>query len=116
MTFRVDAEISATDVGDAFMSEDDQIAIGGRWVLLLQGREALIVRPYLVQATGEKTEVQFVFGSGGQLVTGDRHSLHTTLDDAFDALRSAGGGARVEGSVVMHSEGELKFETDGFQM
>jgi hypothetical protein len=90
--------------------------INGRWVLLLQGGEGLIVKPYLIEREADRTNVQFVFGSGGQLVSGDRHSLHDTLEDAIQALRAARGGTRVEGSVVVHSEGELEFATADFQM
>ncbi len=94
----------------------DDKAINGRWVLVLQGHEALIVKPYLIQSDAGQAEVQFVFGHGGQAVTGDRYSLHSTLDDAIDALRAARNGARVEGSLVVHSEGELEFSTGGFRM
>jgi hypothetical protein len=94
----------------------DDDAINGRWVLLLQGDEALIVKPYLVERETDGASVQFVFGHGGQLVKGDRYSLHATLDEALAALRAARNGARVEGSVVIHSEGEVEFATDGFRM
>ena len=94
----------------------DDDAINGRWVLLLQGDEALIVKPYLVERKTDGASVQFVFGHGGQLVKGDRYSLHATLDEALAALRAARNGARVEGSVVIHSEGEVEFATDGFRM
>lgn len=90
-------------------------AINGRWVLLLQGDEALIVKPYLIEV-GDDTSVQFVFGHGGQAVTGDRYSLHSTLDEALEALRTTRAGAGVEGLLVIHSEGETEFSTRGFRM
>jgi len=91
-------------------------AIEGRWVLVLQGHEGLIVKPYLIEPEATKVTVQFVFGHGGQLVTGDHYSLHATLDQALAALRTATGDMRIEASIVIHSEGEAQLATKGFRL
>jgi hypothetical protein len=91
------------------MTERDTTAIGNKWALVLQGTEGLIVRPYLVEDTGDRFELQYVYGSGGSLVTGDSYSLHDTLEGAIRAL----GAARV--TILVHSEGELAITTDGFR-
>ena len=94
----------------------DAEAINGRWVLLLQGGEALIVKPFFVGTEAGGARVDFVYGHGGQSVKGDRYSLHATLDEALAALQAARNGDGVSGSVSIHSEGEIEFSTAGFRM
>ena len=81
-----------------------------------QGKEALIVKPFLVEAVEDGASAQFVYGHGGQEVHGDAWSLHASLDDAFAALWEATDHDRVSGTLDVHSEGELRFLTSGFRL
>ena len=83
--------------------------IGNRWVLLRQGREVLIVQPYLIEDTGDGgVEVEYVYGHGGSRTKGDSYSLHDRLEDA---IREAG----VTVSARAHSDGEVMLATDRAQ-
>jgi hypothetical protein len=86
--------------------------LGGTWVILLIGKEFLLMQPFQVEWNG-RWEMSAVFGSGGDTWHGNEYHAYRTLEDSLQALNNLLG--RVVAELTIHSEGEIRLASMHWQ-